>query len=40
MKYLLISFVLFTSLFIGCNKEECDPITTPIDDIVSFFTIL
>lgn len=36
MKYLLISFVLFTSLFIGCNKEECDPITTPIDDRVSF----
>ncbi len=36
MKYLLISFVLFTLLFISCNKENCDPITPPIDDRVSF----
>jgi cell surface protein SprA len=36
MKYLLISFVLFAFLFTGCNKEECDPITTTIDDRVSF----
>lgn len=36
MKYLLISFILFTLLFIGCNKENCDPITPPIDDRVSF----
>ncbi len=36
MKYLLISFVLFTLLFIGCNNENCNPITTPFDARESF----
>lgn len=36
MKYLVISLVLFIILFIGCNEEECDPITPPVDDRVSF----
>ena len=36
MKYILISVVLFTLLFISCNEENCDPITPPVDDSVSF----
>ena len=36
MKYLLNSLVIFTMLFIGCNKEECDPITPPVDDRILF----
>jgi hypothetical protein len=36
MKYLLISLVLFIILFIGCNEEDCDTITPPADDRVSF----
>lgn len=36
MKYLLISFALCTLLFIGCNKEECDPITPPVDNSIPF----
>lgn len=36
MKYLLISLVIFSMLFIGCNKEECDPITPPVDDRIPF----
>ncbi len=36
MKYLLISLVIFSMLFIGCNKEECDPITPTVDDRIPF----
>jgi len=31
-----MSFVLLVSLFTGCNKEERDPITPPVDDRESF----
>jgi len=36
MKFLLVSFVLFVLLLGGCNKEESNPITPPVDDRVSF----
>ncbi len=36
MKLLLISIVFLVLLFIGCNKEEGDPITPPVDDRESF----
>ena len=36
MKYLLMVLVLFVFLFTGCNKEECDPITPPVDDRIPF----
>lgn len=36
MKYLLMILVLFAFLFSGCNKEECDPITPPVDDHIPF----
>ncbi len=36
MKFLLSSLVLFILLFIGCNKEECNPVTQTIDDQVPF----
>lgn len=36
MKYSVISFVLFTAFFISCNDKECDPVSPPIDDRVSF----
>lgn len=36
MKFLSISPVLFSLLFIGCNKEECNPIKPTNDDRFSF----
>jgi cell surface protein SprA len=36
MKFLLVSFVLFVLLLGGCNREESNPITPPVDDRVSF----
>ena len=36
MKYLLISLLTFSTLFIGCNSEECDLVTPPIDDRIPF----
>jgi hypothetical protein len=36
MKYLLFSLVIFSILFTGCNSEECDPITPPVDDRIPF----
>jgi len=36
MKFLIISFVVVILLFIGCNKNESNPITPAIDDRVSF----
>ena len=36
MKYLFMTLVLLVLLFTGCNKEECDPITPPVDDRESF----
>ena len=36
MKYLLLTLVLFLLLFTGCNKEECPPISPPVDDRESF----
>lgn len=32
----LSSLLLIITFFIGCNKEECDPITPPVDDRISF----
>ncbi|MCK9425796.1 MAG: hypothetical protein M0Q21_07155 [Ignavibacteriaceae bacterium] len=36
MKYLLIAFSFYALLFIGCSKEESNPITPTIDDRISF----
>lgn len=36
MKYLLISLATITLFFIGCNDEECDPVTPPVDDRIPF----
>ena len=36
MKYLLNSIVIFSMFFIGCNSEECDPITPPVDGRMPF----
>ncbi len=36
MKYLLISIVLITMLFIGCTEDECDPVTPLVDDRIPF----
>lgn len=36
MKYLIISVVLFLTFYIGCNEKDCNPVSPPIDDRVSF----
>ena len=36
MRYSVIFSVLFVVFFIGCNDKECDPVSPPIDDRVSF----
>lgn len=36
MRYSVIFSVLFVVFFIGCNDKECDPVSQPIDDRVSF----
>lgn len=36
MRYSVISSVLFIAFFIACNDKECDPVSPPIDDRVSF----
>jgi hypothetical protein len=36
MRYSVISSILFVAFFIGCNDKECDPVSPPIDDRVSF----
>lgn len=36
MRYSIIFPVLFITFFIGCNDKECDPVSPPIDDRVSF----
>lgn len=36
MRIIFFSILMFVLIFIGCNKDECDPVTTPIDDRESF----
>lgn len=36
MRKIFISSLMFVLVLIGCNKDECDPVTIPVDDRESF----